>query len=181
MTGLCRRRRWAWMIMALATGLAVLAPPPSPVRADTYKALVTSIVDGDTFDVEYEGKKVRLRLRDIDCPELGQPYGRKARRFTGTLAFNQTVTVHTHGQDAHGRTVADIILPGGMNLNRELVRVGYAWVAPQAPHDGLLAKLELAARHRPRGLWVESHPVEPWEWRKAHPQKPRSTKHRRHR
>ena len=150
-------------------------------HAETYKALVATIVDGDTLDVEHGGKKIRLRLRDIDCPEMGQPYGRKARRFTGTLAFNQTVTVYTFGQDPHGRTVADITLPGGMNLNQELVRVGYAWVAPHVPHNGFLTKLELSARSKPRGLWVESHPIEPWEWRKTHPPKPEKTKHRRHR
>jgi endonuclease YncB( thermonuclease family) len=149
--------------------------------AETYKALVTSIIDGDTVDVSHEGQKVRLRLRDIDCPELGQPYGRKARRFTGTLAFNQTVTVHTFGQDPHGRTLAEITLPGGMNLNQELVRVGYAWVGPHVSHDGVLTRLEMSARKWPRGLWVESRPIEPWEWRKTHPQKPHATKHRRHR
>lgn len=160
--------------------LFLLSAVPA-VNAESFQALVTSIVDGDTFDVDHEGKKVRLRLRDIDCPELGQPYGRKARRFTGTLAFNQTVTVHTFGLDAHGRTLAEVTLPGGINLNQELVRVGYAWVTPQVPHDDLLTKLEMSARRRPRGLWVESHPIEPWEWRKTHPTKSQRAKHRRHR
>ena len=170
--------RWTLLLACLAFSPGTEVPL---AHAETYKALVATIVDGDTLDVEHGGKKIRLRLRDIDCPEMGQPYGRKARRFTGTLAFNQTVTVYTFGQDPHGRTVADITLPGGMNLNQELVRVGYAWVAPHVPHNGFLTKLELSARSKPRGLWVESHPIEPWEWRKTHPPKPEKTKHRRHR
>ena len=162
----------------LAIGLLAVGHLPT-AAAETYTALVTTIVDGDTFDVSHEGQKVRIRLRDVDCPEMGQPYGRKARRFTGTLAFNQTVTIHAHGLDPHGRTVAEVTLPGGMNLNQELVRVGYAWAAPQVSPGSSLSKLEATARKWPRGLWVESHPVAPWEWRKTHPAPAKSTKHRR--
>ena len=94
-----------------ASVLLTILGTRAPVAADTYQALVVKIVDGDTLDVFHDGHKERVRLKDVDCPELGQAYGRRARRFTGELSFNQMVTVTTHGKDATGRTLADIALP----------------------------------------------------------------------
>jgi endonuclease YncB( thermonuclease family) len=37
------------------------------------------------------------------------------------------VTVRVRDVDRYKRTVAEIILPDGRNLNRELVRAGLAW------------------------------------------------------
>jgi endonuclease YncB( thermonuclease family) len=34
------------------------------------------------------------------------------------------VTTHTHGHDKYTRTIGDVILPDGMNLNQELVKQG---------------------------------------------------------
>jgi endonuclease YncB( thermonuclease family) len=140
----------------------------APAAAETYKALVVKIVDGDTLDVFHDGRKERIRLKDIDCPELNQAYGRRARRFTGELAFNQLVTVTTYGKDTKRRTLAEIALPGGINLNQELVRVGYAWTIPESG-NAVLARLENTARKWPRGLWLDPDPMSPWAWRKKHP------------
>ena len=66
------------------------------------------------------------------------------------------------------RLVADVILPDGRNLNRELVRAGLAWwYRRYAPHDAELEALEAEARAARRGLWADPHPVPPWEWRRG--------------
>ena len=36
-------------------------------------------------------------------------------------------TVQTHGHDKYTRTLGDVILPDGMNLNQELVKQGWCW------------------------------------------------------
>lgn len=166
-------------VVLCASVLLAILGTRAPAAADTYRALVVKIVDGDTLDVFHDGHKERVRLKNIDCPEVGQAYGRRARRFTGEISFNQMVTVTTHGKDAKGRTLADIALPGGINLNQELVRVGYAWAIP-GDGGGLLTRLEETARKWPRGLWLDPHPMSPWEWRKSHPAS-RHTKFRRYR
>ena len=69
--------------------------------------------------------------------------------------------------DRYKRTVAEIILPDGRNLNRELVRAGLAWWYQRyARHEPVLAELEVEARAAQRGLWADRNPIPPWEFRK---------------
>jgi len=46
--------------------------PPSAAAAD-YLGRVLAVVDGDTFTMEAESGKVRVRICGIDAPERGQP------------------------------------------------------------------------------------------------------------
>jgi micrococcal nuclease len=116
----------------------------------------------------HNGAAERIRLWGIDCPESKQAFGTRATQFTGDLAFGQTVTVEVRDVDRYKRTVAEIILPDGRNLNQEIVRAGFAWWYRQyAKHDEVLHGLEDEARLSHRGLWADPQPVTPWEWRKA--------------
>ena len=77
-----------------------------------------------------------------------------------------TVVVHT--TDRYGCLVGEVLLPDGRSLNQELVKAGMAWWYRQyAPNDATLAQLEAEARTAKRGLWADTHPVPPWEWRKG--------------
>ena len=82
-------------------------------------------------------------------------------------AANKKVTLQTYGEDKYGRTIADVLLPDGTNVNRVLARDGWCWwYRKYAPGNTVLEGLENAARETRKGLWVDSHPVPPWEWRK---------------
>jgi endonuclease YncB( thermonuclease family) len=60
-----------------AAAVALLLPSPA-VAAD-YLGKVTAVADGDTFTMESETGKVRVRICGIDAPEHGQPgYGQAA-------------------------------------------------------------------------------------------------------
>jgi micrococcal nuclease len=105
-------------------------------------------------------------------------WGTRAKQFTGYAAFGKTVTVRVRDVDRYGRTVAEIILPDGRNLNHELVRAGLAWHYVQfAKRDTVLPVLEQEARAAKRGLWADPSPVPPWEWRKTERVRWRSTSH----
>ena len=128
---------------------------------------VVGVTDGDTIKVLHNGKAEKIRLHGIDCPEKAQPFGTKAKQFTSAMVFGKMVRVLTHGRDRYGRTVADVILPDGGNMNQALVKVGLAWWYRQyAPHDDTLRMLEDKARKDRLGLWADPHPVPPWEWRR---------------
>ena len=61
-----------------------------------------------------------------------------------------------------------MILPDGRNLNREIVKSGFAWwFRRYAPNDKELRRLEAEARDARRGLWVDPEPIPPWEFRKS--------------
>ena len=57
--------------------------------------------------------------------------------------------------------------PWNAHVNHALVKDGWCWwYRKYAPEDTVLEGLEKDARETKRGLWVDSHPVPPWEWRK---------------
>jgi micrococcal nuclease len=66
----------------------------------------------------------RIRLSVIDCPEKGQAFGQKAMQAAAALFLGKEVVLQTHGKDKYGRTLADVLLPDGTNVNHTLVKDG---------------------------------------------------------
>ena len=54
---------------------------------------------GDTIRVMHLGKAERIRLFGIDCPERGQDFGTRARKFTSQMVFGKTVNVEPVDRD----------------------------------------------------------------------------------
>jgi len=53
------------------------------------------------------------------------------------------VTIQPHGHDKYKRTIGEVILPDGMNLNQELVKQGFCWwYRIYSPGDTVLEGLE---------------------------------------
>jgi len=128
---------------------------------------VVGVTDGDTIKVLCEKQIIKVRLSDIDCPEKGQPYGKAAKTATSILAFNDTVEVQENGTDRYGRTLGTVILSDGTNLNKELVVRGLAWWYKKYSKNKEYEELENYARINKCGLWHDSNPIPPWEWRKG--------------
>jgi len=152
-----------WFLLAIA----LLSTPALGSSAD-FTGPVVSVLDGDTLEVLHDHHPERIRLSGIDCPEKGQAYGQKAKQAASDLAFGKEVTVQTHGYDKYQRTLGDVILPDGINLNHELVKQGWCWwYRKYAPGDTVLERLETEARAERKGLWVDPAPIPPWVYRKA--------------
>ena len=126
-----------------------------PTLADDFTSPVVSVLDGDTIEVLNGHHAERIRLSGIDCPEKGQAYGQRAKQAASALAFGKQVTLQTPGYDKYKRTLGDVILPDGMNLNQELVKQGWCWwYRKYAPGDSVLEGLEKEAREGRKGLWA---------------------------
>jgi micrococcal nuclease len=157
--------RWPYRLWPVLIVVALAAASAAEIQAK-----VVGIADGDTITVLHEGKQIRVRLHGIDAPESGQAFGARAKQFTSSLAFGQTVTLRDRGHDRYGRLLAEVVLPDGRSLNREIVRAGFAWwFRKYAPSDQELAKLEAEARAERRGLWADPDPVPPWNYRRKSP------------
>jgi len=64
----------------------------------------------------------------LDCPEKGQASGKQSKHAVVDLAFGKNVTVQMHCYDKYKRTIGDVMLPDGTNLNQEeLVKQGWCW------------------------------------------------------
>ena len=147
-----------------AKGTTAARTPARPAAAD---GTVVRVRDGDSIVVMRDGVGIEVRLVGIDCPELAQAFGRKAKSSTADLAFGKTVRLVAKGKDRYGRELAEVILPDGRSLNRELVAAGLAWWYRKYSTDRTLEALELAARRAHRGLWSDTGAVAPWDFRAA--------------
>ncbi|WP_199228103.1 thermonuclease family protein [Haliea alexandrii] len=130
---------------------------------------VVRIADGDTLILlDATNTQHKIRLHGIDTPERRQPYGNAAREALEALVAGQHIGVVVQDTDRYGRTVGTVYR-NGMNVNLRLVEKGWAWWYERyARNDRELAQAQREARAARRGLWQDSHPIAPWEWRRLH-------------
>jgi micrococcal nuclease len=160
------RLDWLRPLPLVIAGLAISSFCTYSLAAN-FSTPVVSVLDGDTLEVLHHQHPERIRLSGIDCPEKRQAYGNNAKHAASALAFGKDVTVQTHGHDKYKRTLGDVLLPDGTNVNHELVKEGWCWwYRKYAPGDTVLEGLEADAREAKKGLWADPQPVPPWEWRK---------------
>lgn len=139
-------------------------------HAETFNAKVIAVLDGDTVLVARSGHRpFKVRLAEVDAPELAQPYGAQSRQFLSDQVGRREVRVEVVATDKYGRRVAQLGRDG-RSINQELVRSGLAWEYSRFHRNRSYLDLQREARQARRGLWAQSHPQAPWEWRKAHPQ-----------
>jgi len=152
--------------LAYASAWALLVPAPW-ASGQTLTGRVVAVHDGDTITVREATSTVRVRLADIDAPELGQPYSGRAREFTSQLLFDRVVTLERRGLDQYDRLVARVRVDG-VDASEAIVRAGLAWRYSRGAVDADLAGAERSAREGHAGLWGDPSPVPPWVWRRAH-------------
>jgi micrococcal nuclease len=126
---------------------------------------VVGVSDGDTIKVLKNGRAVKIRLAEIDCPESGQDFGKVAKRETSKI-YGSVVNVRPVAKDRYRRVVAHIYLEDGTNWNEHLVAVGLAWQYKYYSKSQRLNELERNAKASKIGLWRAKSPVPPWKWRR---------------
>jgi endonuclease YncB( thermonuclease family) len=129
---------------------------------------VVGVHDGDTITVlDPSRQQTRVRVEGIDCPELHQAFGRRAKQFSSDMVFGKQVTVQGTKRDQYGRLIGRVIVDG-RDLSLELLRAGMAWHFVRYSSDQSLAAAEAGARAAKRGLWADPAPIPPWDYRKEH-------------
>ena len=144
---------------AVAPGTAPSAPP-----AAGQAATVRRVVDGDTIDVRIAGANRRVRLLQVDTPEVyfgAECYGAKASAAVKRLLpVGTTVTLYDDPAldrtDAYGR-ILRYVFRGTTNVNVSLVANGYAapyfYRGERGRYAASLERVARAAIAARRGLW----------------------------
>jgi endonuclease YncB( thermonuclease family) len=154
-----------WPRPLLTALLLALLLAALPARADV-PARVVAVHDGDTVTVLSDRHQLRVRLTDIDAPELKQPFGKRSKAALSEICFGKVAGLEIRGRDRYGRTLARLRCDG-VDANAEQVRRGYAWVFTRyARANSPLYALQLDAQTARRGLWTDRSPTAPWEWRR---------------
>jgi endonuclease YncB( thermonuclease family) len=136
-------------------------------KAQTYEGKVIKVTDGDSINIMYEGKTLRIRLAEIDAPERGQPFGKKSKEALADYVAGKEVQVVEIDIDRYERIVGQVYL-GDLWVNGALVRGGYAYVYPKYATSKQLYEYEAEAQESKAGIWKlpESERIKPWVWRK---------------
>ena len=152
--------------------ILLLAAPACAGR--TIEGMVRAVYDGDTVLLATrEESRLKVRLYGVDAPETrkpdspGQPYGGIARRTLMYKIMGRRVTAELVDIDQYKRAVA-VIRYEGRDINREMVEEGMAWAYRQylqGPYASEYIAGETRSRSRRAGLWRESNPQPPWEFR----------------
>jgi endonuclease YncB( thermonuclease family) len=177
--------RSAWFIVGIMLLSVACSRPTKQTNQDsgrstagapgqqTLSGRVVRIADGDTITVLDAGNtQHRIRLQGIDAPESRQDFGAQAKKKLSGLIFGKDVEVIYEKTDQYGRLVGKILLDG-RDINLEQVRSGMAWhykeyEREQSTEDReLYARAEDEARSARRGLWLDTNPLEPSEFRRA--------------
>ncbi len=139
--------------------------------AETYTGRVVGITDGDTITVlDATNRQHKIRLSGIDAPEKKQAFGNISKQTLADLVFSKTVTVETSKVDRYRRELAKVWV-GSIDANLEQVKAGLAWYYKKYEHEQppvdrrAYAVAEEDARASRLGLWRDSYPVPPWDFR----------------
>jgi len=134
--------------------------------AEEMKGKVVSVIDGNTFQVRDQNKKMRkIVLAGIDCPELEQDYGPEAKKFLEKLILHKEVTIYDKGKDKLGNPLVDVKIKGVKDPRVDLLKEGLAWPAEWNTRSDL-EYLRESAQLRGKGLWKQNNPTPPWVYRR---------------
>lgn len=134
-------------ILLLAFLLQAILSIEAFAALDEAYGVVTNVLDGDTVDVTIEKADSRIvsgvervRLADVDSPEMNTADGIKAKDFTYAVLMNKRVFLDiddrsAYGRDPYGRLVCAVYLTGvygqplsAPSFNQLLVSSGHAEV-----------------------------------------------------
>lgn len=152
--------RFLWLVIFLA-----LSAAPSYAEELTGKAI--AVHDGDTITLlDADNHLTKIRLAEIDAPELKQPYGNASKHMLSQLVFKKEVTVVAKTIDKYGRTVGRVY-EGDTDVNLTMVKQGGAWAYRKYLTDNAIHSAEKHAKAAAAGIWglQADQRMPPWEWR----------------
>ncbi len=152
------------------------------VYGEEFSAKVIAVLDGDTVLIKRANGLLKIRLAEIDAPEVGhagmggqppnwqkaQAFGEASKQSLSDMVMGKRIKFVSETMDQYGRMVAHLSI-NGLDVNAEQVRRGMAWEYSNFHSNKALIALQDEARQAPRGLWAQRDPTPPWEWRKLHP------------
>ena len=86
---------------------------PTQTKRFNGAGAVGVVIDGDSF-VTQRGR--RVRLNEVDAPEIGQTGYIEATKYLLDLIGGRKVTIKEIATDAYGRTIADVSI-GDLSVN----------------------------------------------------------------
>lgn len=147
-------------------------------KTDNNYYQVTRIVDGDTFEIDMDGRKEKVRMLAIDTPEKWESsklnkdaertnndkktikkLGELSHKYTKKLIEGKKVKLVpdpvNDDKDRYGRLLRYVYLDDGTFVNLKIVEEGYANAYTRFPlsRKDEFVNAEKKARENKKGLW----------------------------
>ena len=138
--------------------------------ASQMQGKVVDILDGERITVVSVSQPVKVKIMALATPTGTQRFADVATQHLKDLILNKYVAVSYNSMNADGFIVGRVMLTG-MDVGSQMIRDGVGWYdKSEAANLGETERQsyvgsELAARKEARGLWRDSEPVAPWEYR----------------
>ena len=166
-------RRMCAIVLAL---LLLLPGVRLGAEGTEFTGKVLEVLEGDLLRIAHGDKAELVRLHGLDCPEMKQPFGPEAKKFTSALALGNEVRVEVLSIEPKNpkkkrledRLIAKVTLPEGTTLTQEILIAGMGWWnRDDKPLEPVLGSLCAKAITTKKGLWVDPAPLAPWDFRAA--------------
>lgn len=150
----------------------LLASISMAATAETLIGNVIGITDGDTLTLLVDRQAYKVRIAGIDAPEKRQAWGEKSKSNLSRLAFNQNVVADCQKMDRWGRQICKVTV-NTVDIGLEQIKYGMAWwyrkyAKEQSAEDrSAYENVELMAKLRRLGLWSDTNPLQPWDFRRV--------------
>ncbi len=139
--------------------------------AQPRKALeVVRIFDGDSAIVRYECETLHVRIVGIDASEKGQPHADESRDQFVAVLKSPTTRIEVLKRDVFRRWLVRAEV-NGKDLGERMLREGNAWFFRRYQSDlspemrRRYDRAERKAQAKKLGLWQNSNPMAPWDFR----------------
>ncbi len=146
----------------------------------TLTGRIVHVQDGDSITLlDTQSRQHKIRLDGIDAPELGQAFGKAARRQLQDASLRREAEAHCHKTDRYDREVCRVTVDGA-DVGLHQIDSGMAWMFRRYVRElppttrRTYDTSEAQARELKRGLWSEPNPQPPWDWRTTRTAKPRA-------
>ena len=153
------------LLLAALSGCSLVDSTDTAGTEDQIDAQVTSVIDGDTIKIMYEGKEETVRYLLVDTPEtnhprLGeQPLGKEATAENKRIINSGDVTIEFDVGDRfddYGRLLAYLYVDGE-SVQEQLLESGMARVAyvypPNTRYLDAFEQAEQQAKDAGAGIW----------------------------
>jgi len=130
---------------------------PQPESLPT--AVVMEVIDGDTIEVQLEGKRETVRYYGIDTPERQERCYEEAKKRNEELTDRHVLLMaDARDRDSGGRLLRYVFTLDGSSIDAALVAEGFAhaWTADGSYRHALMALEEKAQREGQGCLWGDS-------------------------
>ena len=125
--------------------------------------------DGDSLWIRpdgWTGKPKRIRLAEVDAPEICQRMGPQAKAQLSARVHQRRVFVQVHAHDGYGRAVATVT-QDAQDLGQWLAQNGWAWSPEFRRAPGRYAQEMARAKQARIGVFADAAPQLPANFRRA--------------